>query len=116
MGNAGARGRSIRSWGLGPVVACALALTSVACGAHSVAPPQAPLAAASMNGPVALQVADETKTVTVDYAFDRDSATRDFDKTFDDGFEKKGLKVDQSLTAHAHFDVKDAKSPAPSPT
>ena len=55
------------------------------------------------------RAADETKTVTVDYAFDRDAVTRDFDKTFDDGFEKKGLKVDQTLTAHAHFDVKDAK-------
>jgi hypothetical protein len=100
-----------RSFGLGTLAAAALALTSVACGAHSVAQPQAPLAASPANGaaPISAMPADETKTVTVDYTFDRDAVARDFDKTFDDGFEKKGLKVDQSLTAHAHFDVKDAK-------
>gem|GEM_PF-3405870 len=111
MGNEGTRGRSIRSWGLGPLAAAALAMTSVACGAHSVSPPQAPLAATSLNSaaPISATPADETKTVAVDYTFDRDGVARDFDKTFDDGFEKKGLKVEQSLTAHAHFDVKDAK-------
>ena len=72
-------------------------------------PPQAPVSVPSMAAPSAAEVAEETKTVSIDYTFDRDIATRDFDKTFDDGFEKKGLKVDQSLTAHAHFDVKDAK-------
>ena len=51
----------------------------------------------------------EAKTVTVGYTFDRDIVNKDFDKTFNDGFEKKGLKVDEQLTAHAHFDVKDAK-------
>lgn len=102
---------SNRSWGLGSLVVAALALSSVACGAHSVVQPQAPLAAAAMSGsaPAAADAGDETRTVTVDYTFDRDAATRDFDKTFDDGFEKKGLKVEQTLTAHAHFDVKDAK-------
>jgi len=111
MGNEGARRGSNRSWGLGTLAVAALALTSVACGAHSVAQPQAPLAAASMSGTArgSGAAADETKTVTIDYTFDREGVTRDFDKTFDDGFEKKGLKVDQTLTAHAHFDVKDAK-------
>jgi hypothetical protein len=109
----GMRCTSNRGWSLGSLAVAALALSSVACGAHSVAPPQAPLAAPSMAAsPAAARAAEtpeETKTVTIDFAFDRDTATRDFDKTFDDGFEKKGLKVEQSLTAHAHFDVKDAK-------
>ena len=99
------RRTSNRGWSLGPLAVAALALSSVACGAHSVAPPQAPLAAPSA---ATTEAAEETKTVSIDYVFDRDTATRDFDKTFDDGFEKKGLKVEQSLTAHAHFDVKDA--------
>ena len=72
-------------------------------------PPQAPLPAPSMAVPAPTDSAEQTKTISIDYAFDRDTATRDFDKTFDDGFEKRGLKVDQSLTAHAHFDVQDAK-------
>jgi hypothetical protein len=111
MGNEGTRRGSGRSFGLGTLLVSALALTSVACGAHSVAPAQAPLAATSPSGsaPVAADAADETKTVTIDYTFDRDAATRDFDKTFDDGFEKRGLKVEQTLTAHARFDMKDAK-------
>ncbi len=100
---------SNRGWSLGSLAVAALALSSVACGAHSVAPPQAPVSAPSMAAPSPAEVAEETKTVSIDYTFDRDTATRDFDKTFDDGFEKKGLKVDQSLRAHAHFDVKDAK-------
>ena len=111
MGNVGTRRGSGRSWGLGPALAAALALASVACGAHSVPPTQVPLAASATSGaaPVASDAADETKTVTIDYAFDREAAPHDFDKTFDDGFEKKGLRVEQTLTAHARFDVKDAK-------
>lgn len=108
----GTRRGSNRSWGLGTLVVAALALSSVACGARAVAQPQAPLAPVATNGAApsaATPAADEIKTVTVDYTFDRDGVVRDFDKTFDDGFEKKGLKVEQSLTAHAHFDVKDAK-------
>lgn len=62
-----------------------------------------------MAAPTPAESAEETKTVSIDFTFDRDTAARDFDKTFDDGFEKKGLKVNQSLTAHAHFDVKNAK-------
>lgn len=102
------RRTSNRGWSLGSLAVAALALSSVACGAHSVAPPQAPLAAPSTATAATTDAAEETKTVSIDYVFDRDTATRDFDKTFDDGFEKKGLKVEQSLTAHAHFDVKDA--------
>jgi len=52
---------------------------------------------------------EEAKTVRVEYTFDRDVVNRDFDKTFTDGFQKKGIKVEETLTAHAHFDVKDAK-------
>ncbi len=100
---------SNRGWSLGSLAVAALALSSVACGTHSVAPPQFPLAAPSMAAPAPTESAEETKTVNIDFTFERDTAARDFDKTFDDGFEKKGLKVDQSLTAHAHFDVKDAK-------
>jgi len=52
---------------------------------------------------------DEAKTIQVEYTFDRDIVNKDYDKTFKDGFDKKGVKVDQTLTTHAHFDVKDAK-------
>jgi hypothetical protein len=89
-----------------------LGLSSAACGAHGgpTAPraPSSSPALTSAAAPIAA-AAEETKTVTIDYAFDRDVVTKDFDKTFSDGFEKKGLKVDESLTAHARFDVKDAK-------
>lgn len=108
MGIEGARGGSNGSWGLRTLIACSLALTSVACGAHSVVQPQAPVTIAASPAPAAAD-AEETKTVTIDYTFERDAVARDFAKTFDDGFERKGLKVEQSLTAHAHFDVKDAK-------
>lgn len=89
-----------------------LALSTAACGAHGAEAQQVQSPSAALAPGASAVVApagDETKTVTVDYTFDRESATKDFDKTFDDGFEKKGLKVDESLTAHAHFDVKDAK-------
>jgi hypothetical protein len=116
MDSFGARRESKRSWGLGTLLVTAgLALTSAACGgAHSIAQPVAPGGnhAAAMEaapGAASADAGDETKTVTIDFAFDREGATKDFDKTFDDGFAKQGLKVEQSMTAHAHFDVKDAK-------
>jgi hypothetical protein len=108
----GMRRSSNRGWSLGSLAAAALALSSVACGAHAVAPTSSPVSVRAPVGapvPSSVDTVEETKTVTIDYAFDRDAVARDFDKTFDDGFEKKGLRVEQTLTAHAHFDVKDAK-------
>lgn len=52
---------------------------------------------------------EEAKTVQVEYAFRNDLLDKTYDKTVHDGFEKKGLKVDELVTTHAHFDVKDAK-------
>ena len=52
---------------------------------------------------------EEAKTVRVEYALRNDAIDRDFTKSFKDGFSKKGLKVDETIDARAHFDVKDAK-------
>jgi hypothetical protein len=52
---------------------------------------------------------EEAKTIQVAYVFDRDIVNKDFDKTIDDGFQKKGVKVDEKLAAHAHFEVSGAK-------
>jgi hypothetical protein len=111
MGKDGARRWSIRRWDLGmPLVVAALAASSVACGAHGgAAQAHVPTAAPPTTAAAGAQARDETRTVSVDYAFDRDSVAKDFDKTFDDGFVKKGLRIDETLTAHARFDVKDAK-------
>ncbi|MDB5219082.1 MAG: hypothetical protein JWO86_7009 [Myxococcaceae bacterium] len=109
MGNEGAGWRA-GGFGRGLLVA-ALALSTAACGAHGGAgAPQAPMGHFTVTKTAGPEDApEEAKTVTVEYTFDRDVVNKDFDKTFNDGFEKKGLKVDEQLTAHAHFDVKDAK-------
>jgi len=111
MGTEGARGAE-RRW-FGALLVGALALSATACGAHGgpgAAEPQAPMGHLTVSKTAGPEDApEEAKTVTVEYAFDRDMVNKDFDKTFNDGFEKKGLKVDEQLTAHAHFDVKDAK-------
>lgn len=52
---------------------------------------------------------DEAKTVQVSYIFDRDLVNKDFSKSITDGFEKKGVKVDEKLDARAHFMVSNAK-------
>ena len=94
-----------------PILMGALAMASTACGAHGgPAQPQAPMGHLTVTKVASPEDApEEAKTITVEYAFDRDLVNKDFDKTFTDGFEKKGLKIDETLTAHAHFDVKDAK-------
>jgi hypothetical protein len=90
-----------------------LALSSVACGAHggpASGQPRQPMGhftVARVESPE--DAPDEAKTIQVEYKFDRDVVNKDFEKTFTDGFDKKGIKVDESLTARAHFDVKDAK-------
>ena len=101
--------RSARRFAI-PILIGALALASTACGGRGGAQPQAPighLTVTKVDSPD--DAPEEAKTVNVEYAFDRDVVNKDFDKTFTDGFEKKGLKIDETLTAHAHFDVKDAK-------
>jgi hypothetical protein len=102
--------RSARRFAM-PILIGALALASTACGAHGGGgQPQAPIGHLTVTKSAPPEDApDEAKTVTVEYKFDRDVVNKDFDKTFTDGFEKKGLKIDETLTAHAHFDVKDAK-------
>lgn len=103
--------RTGRSWGLAAVFG--LALSSVACGGGMGMGPGAPKQPA---GHLTVQkqdagddAPDGAKTVTVEYKFDRDVVNKDIDKTFDDGFQKKGIDVKQNIAAHSHFDVKDAK-------
>jgi hypothetical protein len=105
-------GAGWRGFGLARgLLVAALAVSTAACGAHGGAgAPQAPMGHLTVTKTAGPEDApEEAKTVTVEYTFDRDVVNKDFDKTFNDGFEKKGLKVDEQLTAHAHFDVKDAK-------
>src|SRR4051812_158455 len=97
-----------------PILIGIVALASTACGgAHGGGQPQEPkapvghLTVTKVASPE--DAPEEAKTVTVEYAFERDVVNKDFDKTFSDAFEKKGLKIDETLSAHAHFDVKEAK-------
>ena len=104
-----------------PLVVAVTAIGSTACGAHgggmsTLQQAQQPGGAKVGMGTLSVTKTDgpddapeEAKTVKVEYAFDKDIVNRDFDKTFTDGFEKKGVKIDETLSAHAHFDVKDAK-------
>ena len=104
-----------------PLVVAAMAIATTACGAHgggmtTLQQAQQPGGAKVGNGTLTVTKTDgpddapeEAKTVQVDYAFDKDIVNKDFDKTFTDNFEKKGVKIDETLSAHAHFDVKDAK-------
>lgn len=97
-----------------PLLVSALAIAGTACGGHGgqAHPAQAPAPMGHLTVTKSAAPEDapeEAKTVTVEYAFDRDVVNKDFDKTFTDAFEKKGVKIDETLTAHAHFDVKNAK-------
>ena len=94
-----------------PILVAAFAVASTACGAHGgPAQPQAPKGTLTVTRAESPEDApEEAKTVVVEYAFGKDLLNKDFDKTFTDGFEKKGVKIDETLTAHAHFDVKEAK-------
>ncbi len=109
--------RSVRRFAM-PILIGALALASTACGAHggpsqpmtAAQPAKAPagqLTVTKMENPD--DAPEEAKTINVEYAFAKDIVNKDFDKSFSDGFEKKGIKIDETLTAHAHFDVKEAK-------
>src|SRR5215813_6904723 len=96
---------------MGRAVVLGLALMGAACargGANGQ--PQAPmghLTVQKVDSPD--DAPDEAKTIQVEYTFDRDIVNKDYDKQYKDGFDKKGVKVDQTLNTHAHFDVKDAK-------
>jgi hypothetical protein len=95
---------SLRS--LLPIVA--LALGTVACGAAK------PQVASAQNLTVERidnpeDAPEEAKTVHVEYTFPSSVVDKDIEKTFTGGFEKPGLKVDEKLTAHAHFDVTNTK-------
>jgi hypothetical protein len=111
--------RSVRRFAM-PLLVGALALASTACGAHGgPGQPQTALGQPAPKAPAGQltvtklenpdDAPEEAKTVNVEYAFANDVVNKDFDKSFSDGFEKKGIKIDETLTAHAHFDVKEAK-------
>ncbi|HEY8073375.1 MAG TPA: hypothetical protein VIF62_04685, partial [Labilithrix sp.] len=96
---------------MGRFLVVVLALGAAACargGANGQ--PQAPMGHVTVEKVDSPDDApDEAKTIKVEYAFDRDVVNKDFDKTVKDQMSNKGVKVDETLTAHAHFDVKDAK-------
>src|SRR6188472_2895579 len=96
----------LRSWGRAAIAA--LALGSVGCTHGGQAHPKmGHVEVNHLDSPD--DAPEEAKTVQVAYVFDRDLVNKDFTKTFKDGFEKKGLRVDEELAARAHFDVKGAK-------
>ncbi len=90
-------------------VTTALGLGSVACGGHQgqAKQPMGHVEVKHLESPD--DAPDQAKTIQVAYVFDRDVVNKDFTKTIKDGFNKKGIKVDEELSARAHFDVKDAK-------
>jgi hypothetical protein len=98
--------RSGSKLGFGLVMA--MAASSMAC-AHGAQPkqPMGHVEVKHLESPD--DAPDEAKTIQVAYVFDRDLVNKDYLKSFKDGFERKGLKVDEELAARAHFDVKDAK-------
>lgn len=90
----------------GVVLVAGLAATGCAHGAH----PKQPMGHLEVNRVESPDDApEEAKTIQVAYVFDRDIVNKDFQKTFTDGLDKKGLQVEEALSARAHFDVKDAK-------
>lgn len=106
--------RTGRSWGYAAVFG--LALSSVACGGGGMGMGPGAGGAKQPMGHLTVQkqdagddAPDGAKTITVEYKFDKDLLNKDIDKSFDDGFQKKGLDVKENITAHTHFDVKDAK-------
>jgi hypothetical protein len=95
---------------LGLVLVGSMALASIACaprGAGEARQPLGHVEVKRMESPD--DAPEQAKTVQVSYIFDRDVVNKDFDKTFKDGFEKKGIRVDEELSAHAHFGVSRAK-------
>lgn len=106
--------RGISSWAK---LACVVgfATATVACGHGGMQNPNAPGAGPNGGG---LKVSrlqspedapEHAKTIQVEYAFKKDLINKDFEKTFKDGFDKKGVKVDETVVAKTHFDVKEAK-------
>lgn len=106
-----------RTGRFGLLVVAGLALSSVACGGGMGGPmgpgagaPKQPMGHLTVQKQDAPDDApDGAKTITVEYKFDRDVVNKDFEKSLDDGFQKKGLDVKENIKAHSHFDVKDAK-------
>ena len=85
-----------------------LALSLVACGhAKPAVATAANLRVETMDNPD--DAPEAAKTVHVEYTFPAAVVDREIDKTFTGGFEKPGLKVDEKLVAHAHFDVTNTK-------
>jgi hypothetical protein len=106
MGEDGAR----PSARLGFIAVVCLGLSTVACGAHQAHQPKQPMGhmeVKHLEGPD--DAPEEAKTVQVSYTFDRDIVNKDFEKSFRDGFDHKGVRVDENIAAKAHFDVRNAK-------
>jgi hypothetical protein len=104
------RSKGSRPW-IGLVAVMGMAAASTACG-HGMqnGPPKQPtgtLTVSRLQNPE--DAPEEAKTIQVEYAFNKDLVNKDFEKTFKDGFDKSGVKVDETVVARSHFDVKDAK-------
>jgi len=81
---------------LGLVLVGSLALASVACAPRAAGEAHQPLGHVEVRRMESPDDAPEqAKTVQVSYVFDRDVVNKDFDKTFKDGFDKKGIRVEQ---------------------
>lgn len=98
-----------RRTGFGWAVVMGLSLSTMACarGGDVAKQPMGHIEVSHPDNPE--DAPEQAKTIQVDYVFDRDVVNKDFDKTFKDKVEKKGVTVDETLVAHAHFDVKDAR-------
>ena len=89
-----------------------MATASIACGGGAMSgggakQPMGTLTVSHLNNPA--DAPEEAKTIQVSYAFNHDLLNKDFSKTYKDGFDKSGVKVDQLVVTKSHFDVKDAK-------
>ncbi len=104
-------GQGLWTRGLGVVAAAGLTLFGVGCGhggaGNQPKQPMGHVEVKHLDSPD--DAPDGAKTVQVAYVFDKDIANKDFQKTFKDGFDKKGVKVDEQLDAKAHFEVTGAK-------
>lgn len=97
---------TLRALGFASLATVAMATTG--CAHHgSAKAPMGTLSVQHLENPE--DAPEEAKTVQVEYAFRNGLVDKSFDKSMKDGFEKKGVKVDELVTTHAHFDVKDAK-------
>ncbi len=90
-----------------------MATASIACtGATSSAggakQPMGTLTVSHLQNPE--DAPEEAKTIQVDYTFNRDLMNKDFTKTYKDGFDKNGVKVELWDNLRGTFKKKPAEA------